>query len=67
MLPSIRVVSTPAGTPIDRELQHGAKNEQAGCGDADLTADVLVVGGGPAATWAAITASEAGGRVISGR
>ena len=30
----------------------------------DLTADVLVVGGGPAAAWAAIAASEAGARVI---
>jgi succinate dehydrogenase/fumarate reductase flavoprotein subunit len=30
----------------------------------DLTADVLVVGGGPAATWAALAASEAGARVI---
>ncbi len=30
----------------------------------DLTADVLVIGGGPAATWAAIAAAEAGANVI---
>ncbi|ABK73735.1 FAD-dependent oxidoreductase [Mycolicibacterium smegmatis] len=29
-----------------------------------LTTDVLVIGGGPAATWAAISATEAGARVI---
>ncbi|GAA3388484.1 FAD-binding protein [Cryptosporangium minutisporangium] len=30
----------------------------------DLTADVVVVGGGPAGTWAALTAAEAGADVI---
>ncbi|HYN97234.1 MAG TPA: FAD-binding protein, partial [Pilimelia sp.] len=30
----------------------------------DLTADVVVVGGGPAGTWAALTASEAGADVL---
>jgi len=30
----------------------------------DLVADVLVIGGGPAASWAAVTATEAGARVI---
>ena len=30
----------------------------------DLVADVLVIGGGPAASWAAATATEAGARVI---
>ena len=30
----------------------------------DLTADVLVVGGGPAATWAALKAAEAGADVV---
>lgn len=64
MLPSIRVVSTSAGTPIDRELRHGAKMNKRGAETFDLTADVLVVGGGPAAAWAAIAASEAGARVI---
>jgi succinate dehydrogenase/fumarate reductase flavoprotein subunit len=29
-----------------------------------MTADVLVIGGGPAATWAAVAATEAGARVI---
>jgi succinate dehydrogenase/fumarate reductase flavoprotein subunit len=32
--------------------------------DRDLTADVLVIGGGPAATWAALTASKSGARVV---
>lgn len=30
----------------------------------DLSADVLVIGGGPAATWAAVAAAEAGARVV---
>ncbi|MBE1462896.1 FAD-binding protein [Kibdelosporangium phytohabitans] len=30
----------------------------------DLTADVLVVGGGPAATWAAVKAASTGARVV---
>ena len=30
----------------------------------DLVADVLVIGGGPAGAWAALTATEAGARVI---
>ena len=30
----------------------------------DLTADVLIVGGGPAATWAAVAAAGAGSRVV---
>ena len=67
MLPSIRVVSTPAGTPIDQELRRGAKMNKRGAETFDLTADVLVVGGGPAAAWAAIAASEAGARVIRSR
>ena len=29
-----------------------------------LVTDVLVIGGGPAATWAAISATESGARVI---
>ena len=32
--------------------------------DRDLTADVLVIGGGPAATWAALTATKAGARAV---
>ncbi len=30
----------------------------------DLVADVLVIGGGPAASWAALTATDAGARVV---
>lgn len=30
----------------------------------EYAADVLVVGGGPAATWAALKAAEAGARVV---
>lgn len=30
----------------------------------DLTTDVLVVGGGPAATWAALKAAQAGADVV---
>ncbi|MFE5679675.1 FAD-dependent oxidoreductase, partial [Streptomyces erythrochromogenes] len=30
----------------------------------DLATDVLVVGGGPAATWAALAAARAGARVV---
>ncbi len=33
-------------------------------GALDLTADVLVVGGGPAATWAAVSATASGARVV---
>jgi succinate dehydrogenase/fumarate reductase flavoprotein subunit len=32
--------------------------------DLNLTADVLVIGGGPAGMWAALAASEAGARVV---
>lgn len=32
--------------------------------DLELTADVLVIGGGLAATWAALAAAQAGGRVV---
>ncbi len=30
----------------------------------DLATDVLVIGGGPAAAWAAVAAAEAGARVV---
>ena len=30
----------------------------------DLTADVLVIGGGPAAAWAAVEAAAAGARIV---
>lgn len=33
-------------------------------GHADTAADVLVIGGGPAGTWAALAAAEAGARVV---
>jgi succinate dehydrogenase/fumarate reductase flavoprotein subunit len=35
-----------------------------GGGALDLIADVLVIGGGPAASWAALAATEAGARVV---
>src|SRR4249919_1947862 len=38
--------------------------QQRGAEILDLVADVLVIGGGPAASWAALTATEAGARVI---
>jgi succinate dehydrogenase/fumarate reductase flavoprotein subunit len=43
-----------------RQLVH----RQRGADVLDLVADVLVIGGGPAASWAALTATEAGARVI---
>ena len=38
--------------------------QQRGAEILDLVADVLVMGGGPAASWAALMATEAGARVI---
>jgi succinate dehydrogenase/fumarate reductase flavoprotein subunit len=38
--------------------------QQRGAEVLDLVADVLVIGGGPAASWAAVTATGAGARVI---
>jgi succinate dehydrogenase/fumarate reductase flavoprotein subunit len=38
--------------------------ERSATGALDLSADVLVVGGGPAGCWAAIAATEAGANVI---
>ncbi len=38
--------------------------QQRGADTLDLVADVLVIGGGPAACWAAIAATEAGARVV---
>jgi succinate dehydrogenase/fumarate reductase flavoprotein subunit len=46
--------------PTFRQLIH----RQRGAEMLDLVADVLVIGGGPAASWAALTATEAGARVI---
>ena len=46
--------------PTLRQLVH----RQRGAELLDLVADVLVIGGGPAASWAAVTAAEAGARVI---
>src|SRR4030095_10577681 len=46
--------------PTLRHLVH----QQRGAEVLDLFADVLVIGGGPAASWAALTATEAGARVI---
>ena len=39
-------------------------HRQRGAAMLDLVADVLVIGGGPAASWAAVKATEAGARVI---
>src|SRR5262245_47535360 len=46
--------------PTLRQLVH----RQRGAEMLDLVADVLVIGGGPAASWAAITATAAGARVV---
>jgi len=46
--------------PTLRQLVH----RQRGAEVLDLVADVLVIGGGPAASWAALMATEAGARVI---
>ena len=46
--------------PTLRQLVH----QQRGAEVLDLVADVLVIGGGPAASWAALMATEAGARVI---
>jgi succinate dehydrogenase/fumarate reductase flavoprotein subunit len=46
--------------PTLRQLVHRQRRAAA----LDLVADVLVIGGGPAASWAALTATEAGARVI---
>jgi len=46
--------------PTARELVHRPRDATV----LDLVADVLVIGGGPAASWAAVTATEAGARVI---
>jgi succinate dehydrogenase/fumarate reductase flavoprotein subunit len=46
--------------PTLRQLVH----QQRGAGMLDLVADVLVIGGGPAASWAALAATEAGARVV---
>ncbi len=35
-----------------------------GSGSVEFDADVLVLGGGPAGTWAAISAAERGARVV---
>jgi len=43
-----------------RQLVHHQRNAEM----LDLVADVLVVGGGPAASWAALAATEAGARVV---
>lgn len=43
-----------------RQLVHHQRGAEA----LELIADVLVVGGGPAASWAAIAAAEAGARVV---
>lgn len=46
--------------PSLRLLAH----RQRGAEVLDLVADVLVIGGGPAASWAALTATDAGARVV---
>ena len=46
--------------PTLRQLVHRQRRAEM----LDLVADVLVIGGGPAASWAALTATEAGARVI---
>src|SRR5688572_33309311 len=46
--------------PTLRQLVHQQRDAEV----LDLVADVLVIGGGPAASWAALTATEAGARVV---
>ncbi len=46
--------------PTTRQLIH----RQRGARSLDLAADVLVIGGGPAASWAAVTAAETGARIV---
>ena len=46
--------------PTLRQLVHRQRSAEV----LDLVADVLVIGGGPAASWAALMATDAGARVI---
>lgn len=46
--------------PTLRQLVH----QQRGAETLDLVADVLVIGGGPAASWAALAATEVGAQVV---
>src|SRR5437667_5171851 len=41
-----------------------AERVSAATGSVEFEADVLVIGGGPAGTWAAISAAERGARVV---
>ena len=41
-----------------------AERRAAADGSVELDADVLVIGGGPAGTWAAVSAAERGARVV---
>jgi len=40
------------------------RNDLAGSGPLHLQTDVLVIGGGPAGAWAALSAAQNGARVI---
>src|SRR3954468_4167233 len=43
---------------------HRAERRSAPAGSIEYDADVLVLGGGPAGTWAAVSAAERGARVL---
>src|SRR3954468_4142566 len=43
---------------------HRAERVSAPAGSVEFDADVLVLGGGPAGTWAAVSAAERGARVV---
>jgi len=43
---------------------HRAERRSAPSGSVEYDADVLVLGGGPAGTWAAVSAAERGARVV---
>ncbi len=47
-------------TTNDRRAERRAAPD----GSVELDADVLVIGGGPAGTWAAVSAAERGARVV---
>lgn len=56
--PNARLADRVASLAERRAARHAVGE------DLDLTADVLVIGGGPAATWAATKAAEAGADVV---
>lgn len=58
------MTNVPERAPAQRPRRAGPAVARDSASAPDLTTDVLVVGGGPAATWAAISAREAGADVV---